>query len=837
MVMERFKKRTLALVLASVVTVVGTFASSNYKNSLMGLSFESSASGDINMIVETKRAYTGNVTPVKKDANTYVLMLPEMNSEASTPDLQKVSGNIASVNIRTMPYSNTAKGYTRITIKTLTPSMNLFATNKIFVSSNETRRIETTIPTQTTYKPQPEIKNTQEDNDIHNTHYTNQPETGPNEVLKQSVPTQVEEVPQTKPEEPNLEQDNYETTTDPPSNNAYLFLWAMLIVLASAFFYMRAQSKMQEIAGERLDINIEDSDKTQKEEKENKKRKSIRKTINSLDSAYSKTAVMPGRINVLAGKKPVKFTKPVEDTQIVDLDALFQEHKSKTKEEEENEALEEFLSGFSFDEPEEVIEENTFNEEFYQDIINNHSLKFNKDDINCINKLLGTEISDDTMRDIEKYAVSNPISKPSKIKLLESMVSDYAISQNIIFEKEDVDILYKLMTVEFDKDFITDLRTNPENTIRMEKDILEYGDKPKKPSEIVILSVKDMLPDLSDALKKQGSKQIEYNHRAETIYYSEGYEVKTLSLKDSLPDLSKEIKKSTTFNSKPSAEFQVVDTSYSVGDNVLKISSDLPDLQDAFANPEKYAKPEKKEVVVDANALLQNISNVQFKPFYDGTTEFEVINEIPSISDVQAELNQFAGFEVTEEEQIINPSIQEERDDFSELYNNEYVDLDSPKENKTEVNHIQKTQFSPTAELMKKIEITKQERELRRAKITQNRIEQKAPIFQKPQESKTSTSIKCILDGESYNVVSSVNFDENKGCHLAKNENGYTVLGFIGDKLIKIQSYDNLKSEKIQARFSEKLEDETSRYIIRIGLKKFVVNVIENDIQYVMDLC
>ena len=94
--MKQFRKRTIALVLASVVTVVGAFGADNYKNSLMAVGFESSASGDVNMVLQTKTPYSGNLTPVKKDANTYVLMLPEVNSMASTPDLTQ-AGNMGSI--------------------------------------------------------------------------------------------------------------------------------------------------------------------------------------------------------------------------------------------------------------------------------------------------------------------------------------------------------------------------------------------------------------------------------------------------------------------------------------------------------------------------------------------------------------------------------------------------------------------------------------------------------------------------------------------------------------------------------------------------------------------
>lgn len=836
--MNRFKKRTIALVLASVVTVVGAFGAENYKNSLTGIKFEASSNGAINMIVQTKSMYDGNVTPIKKDANTFILTLPEMNSIASTPDLKEISGHITSVNVRTMPYSNTAKGYTRITIKTSNPSLALVGTNQVFIGDSKKKitrseNVDYSQRTRATYGQksvendyqkktyQPPINNEEsKSSNLQEVFKEQEKEVSQSSALRE-VPIQQE--PVTK----------YDVSTE---DNTYLWLWALLIVLGALFFYTRAKNKMQEIAGEKLNINVDN----EKDEPEKKKLKKIKKTIKALDSAYAKTAVMPSKKEYTLPSTPVKTVKPAEELNIVDLDELFQEHKaktsSKTKEEEENDALEEFLSGFSFDDYDEIeqaIEEESFDEELYEKIINNTTLKFTKEDLTCISKLLGTEINDDTVRNIEQYAVSDPVKKVvSKQEILEKLVTDYAISQNIIFTHEDIGALHKLINVELDKDFISDLRTNPQKTIEMEKDILAYGDKPKKPSEIITLNVKDVLPDLSEALKKQGKKKIESNYKADTVYYSEGYDVKKLSIADKLPDLSKEINKKGAFTSKPSAEVQTVDTNYVVGTGALKVNSELPNLKDVLANPDKYAEPEP-EVIVDEEALLNNISNVKFKPFYDGTNDFEVLNDlsdIPTMSDVQAELNQFEGFEVSEEEPYENSNIQNEVDDFESIYNNEYVDLDK----NNALNFEGASVSESTMNLIKKIEATKIEREKRRAKMVNKNVAKEIEDSKKATETE---SIKCILEGDTYNVVSSAIFEENKGCYLAKNEKGYTILGYIGDRLIKIQHYQVLKSEKIHARLTEKLDDGTSRYIVRVGLQKLIVSVKENDINFVMDLC
>ena len=75
------------------------------------------------------------------------------------------------------------------------------------------------------------------------------------------------------------------------------------------------------------------------------------------------------------------------------------------------------------------------------------------------------------------------------------------------------------------------------------------------------------------------------------------------------------------------------------------------------------------------------------------------------------------------------------------------------------------------------------------------------------------------------------------GCYLAKNDNGYCVIGYIGDKVYKIKTYEILNNENMQSRMSKKLENGTSRYIVRIGIHKFILNVDKDNMEFVMDLC
>ena len=705
--MNRFKKRTIALVLASVVSVVGAFGTNNYRNTVMNISFDNATSGSLNMVVHTRAPFSGTLKPIKKDANTYVLMLPELNSEAPTPNLEGALGNVQSVNIRTMPYSANSNGYTRITIKTNNPAITLNASSKIYVATQKTALIEDKLKSQTTMSSnrrsesssvstnnQSAIQERQRQERIEQQRAQREAELAVQARMARERAMQQQTLAQAQ-KVTNTEQTDNQTIilktkpsdmeakpSNPYTEKTLLILGSLLILFVTIFFALRAKDKIRELAGESINIELDGEPKKIKPEKK-KEKKQNKKVIKKQASPYKEMGVATPSVPAT----PVKTAKPAEELNVVDLDELFQEHKSKkqeslSKEDEENNALEDFLSGFSFDEEfgvenEEEIDENAeLRNEYYEQLINSKDVVFSNADIECMKQLINLEINDDTIRNIDKYAISNPIAKkPSKKEILEDLVTTYAISQHISFTSEDIAIINKLISIEIDNDFLSDIRTNPDKVMKMEKDILDFGEKPKKPSEIVTLSVKDMLPDLSDALKKQGGKKIESNGRAETVYFSEGYEVKKLKFSDVLPDLAAEINKPSAYDSNPSADYELVDNSYVV--DKLNISNSLPDLTDMLANPEKYSKPKAEKAIADENALLKNITNVEFKPFYDGSQEFEVLNEIPSVDEIQQEFSQFDNFEIHHDDYDDKPVVENDYDDFESLYNEEYLDLDS----------------------------------------------------------------------------------------------------------------------------------------------------------------
>lgn len=812
--MKRFSKKTIALVLASVVTVAGAFGANNYKNCLKDLQFENTPNGAINMVLHTSAAYTGNLSLMRRDANTFVLTLPEVTSQVKAPDLSSVSHNITSVNVRTMPYTNNSNGYTRITVKTNQPALNLTASHKLFIESAENKLLTTAkkedlIEESSQNDSQTQIEQT---NNIaikpKKTIETVEKKQNTNETVAESKPVEViEQTSQTNTSAIN-QQKNMDSL-----HGLYALFWVLIIILCSYFFYVKAKNKMVELSGEKLELNIDEEPKPKEKEqekekekkKETKKFKKIAKTVSKLNSTYKNTPINNTPITPEIRQSEIVI-EAQENLDIIDLDELYREQLSKTssQEEEENQALEEFLSGFSFNEFEDNIieasfeeENDTFDEELLERTLNNDNLNFSKDDIHCINKLLELEINDDTLRNANKYLASNPIKKPSKKEILENIVTTYAISQNIIFSSSDIEILNKLISIEIDNDFITDLRTNLSKTEKEESTEIKSYESEND----------DLDPEFGSYFASKAESEIETK--------VDNYGASVLVLDVDLPDLSAEINKKDAFAERPSAKYEVVDDSYSVGDNIIKDVANLPDMSDAVKNPNKYMS-QKEVFVASEETLLKNIENVTFKsigePDNNQVIDIEEFVEKTTILNTQEELKDFNETAIKPTEKQINQPEPVKNDT-------------APKEE-----NFPNTRTTTADILMNRLQSAR--------KLRQNSDRKQEEInksINKPVQAHIEP-VMTVFNGKSYAILNSIALNKNIGCHLAKNENGYVIFGYIGDNVINIKQYDDLKSEKMQARLYETFEDNTMRYIIKIGVQKFVVDTKDNNIEFVMDL-
>lgn len=844
--MKQYKKRTVALVLASVVTVVGAFGAENYKNSLMSLKFDEGSDKSVKMTLLTKQRYDNNINIIKKDAVTYVVTLPETDSQVNSD--YELGDNVESVDIKTLPYTKSKTGGTRITVK-LTENIPLFTKTSLYLPADSQGQLETALVTEPappvkTPEPKPEPVRTEPVNTIHSGSVVDQTSAVDiNKSVKQFQPSKPAAPAVEKPVEINQEEEK----TDRTKEVMNWLLGIALVIVASVYLFLKAKDKIADITGEQTKLDLSDEPKTEKKKKPEK----INTAIKNLDRKYSNPVKMPVTPppQAVSAAEDEPEMEPEVETTVVDLDELLQE-KNKVieqaaepeNEEEENTALEEFLSAYNFDDEasEEEDEKESFNEELYDKCINDKNLEFSKDDVERIETLINSEISDDAMRNASEFLESSEKDKkPSPLELLEKFVTVYAVQQNVSFTKDDVDALNKLINVEIDNSFITDLRTDPDRMREMQNEIAKQKSKPHKTSELLTLNVKDMLPDLSEALKKQGGRRIESEVKPQVVYFSEGYDVSTLKLNDALPDLSKEIDNDEAYKARPSDEIELVDTSYEV--QKMSIAGELPDLTDVLKNPEKYETPEPEPEEVDEEALLRNITNVTFKPFDDGTREFEVLNDFddsnaPSVSDMQEEFNQLGdNFEIINQEEEIPLAEENDNDDFEALYdNNNYVDLDKDLDAISEDDAV----LEEPSDAAKLLEMIKDMEEKKKSKEAAPKPEVKPA--EKPEikkEKPINAPEFCILDGERFSILNVSYFTDKMGCYLAKNEQGYCIIGFAGDRVFKVKHYEKLNVEKLQSRVSEKLDDGTLRYIVRIGIHKFIMNVKKDDMEFVMDLC
>ena len=559
---------------------------------------------------------------------------------------------------------------------------------------------------------------------------------------------------------------------------------------------------MRSVVGENKDFDLDATNKSNS----TSKKAIIKSTINNLDKKYSNVNFS---VNQLSEEAGINEEKVEPETVVVDLDMLYQEKAQQaqntntdTTEKEENDDLADFLSEFKFDEEETPKE--LFNEELFNEIIKNKQLKFTETDLLKINQLVQLEIDENLIEKLRKNAKEKIVHEPTQKQRLEELVSSYSINQGISFSNDDIKILSKLMNVEISDDFTKDLSTNPIRTKAVEKEIKES--KPIRKSEILTLNVKDLLPDLSKELKKQGNKKIESEAKPEVVYFSEGYEYKKLSVSEDLSDIAKALNNKNNNVFKPSYEPDIVETGYDVSTLAIE-ANELPDLADVKAHPNKYEDKQEKKVKIDEKALLKSLSNVTFKPFYD---------------EVQEELNQFDNFEIINSDDNIIDNAAEQNNVQEEKQNN--IEFTNTKRNKID---------DDAKNLLKLIEEKQAERELRKMAIEETKS------FKKELEEAT-ISKKCLHETYKYNneeseVIKSVQCKNDSKCMLVKHKEGYSVIGQIKNKAIELKKYDSLKNPNIQIRIDDKNNSE--QYLVKISNHKFVIRVTEDNMEFIMDLC
>jgi len=738
--------------------------------------------------------------------------LPDINDESEkSPEL---TGGIESVDIRTMPYTKTSNGYTKITFKTV-PNVLLKTQKALYIPEKESTEKDSNYEKKEIVGELNSIETENNDYNNKNTERTN---------IQTPQKRIIQEQNQYQPNERNLssetpKNDNIvtperqKTTTSDTANDTFeimmIIMGALLVIVSSVYWFLKHSNKVAEIIGEQPNFDIDDepekiSEKV-KERIENKKK--IKKTIQTLDKMYKSPLVMPTKpdigINDTQKESANDKKQPQEDSVIVDLDELFQE---VSQQENENDSLDDFLNEYYNAENEEKKlqaekeEQEKYNEELFNKFINSDSIKFTKADIAKIDKLLKTELSDELLEAVENLEKESSLDSEQKFNIsrIDEVITEYTVNQNITFTKEDVDALDRLMNVELDKNFVTDLRTDHKRTEEMTWEILNRDVKKHNTREIITLRVKDILPDLTKELEIHGKNIIESNAKPEVIYADDGYEVSTLEIDNEL--LKDNEEPADTNKLQPKKEEEHYDY------NVLTLGPDanLPDMEDVRKNPQKYE--ENKEVKkVDEEKLLRSIENVKFTPI-DNSNGAKELTEKPK-NDIK-----------TTEPIKKSEKLQIKRQEI-----------------KKEIKHQKKDELN-AQKLLEMIEQKKEQHRIIREEL--NRKINETKIAKKETASSTSIPKECVVDDVKYQILACSSFDNHVGCYLATSEQeGYSILGFMGDKIFKIKHYEKIDNSKLQTRISEKLNNGSIRYIVRIGIHKFILDVNDDKMEYVMDLC
>ena len=787
--MERYKKKTIALCLASLLTVVGAFGAENYNNTLMDIKVNVGSGGFVSITTFTEKPYNEIVKAKKIDDNTFVITLKDTNNNASAPNINKYD-NIESIQISTYPYTPEAEGCTRIVVKTngepaLSASNALYIPDNIITSSKG------------------EYDSSEEDY-----------EDSPSEDYDTTTEEQSENDTTYTPED-NTGAENSESTPDTFTPSDYtsqssgnsseymtVILCISILLVLIGFIFMLSRDKMASVVGDQGNLDVEEDKKNKKQSKTKK----LKSTINKLDKTYSNKKTSS---DFSYNTQTTEYTTVTEENthtaeedepqNVVDLDLLYQETQKapalNTEEvDNDNDDLADLLNSFmSESEPEEIPEEEPFDEEFYNKIINSTKLNFTESDIKKLNALLQVEISSETIDNLKKY-MSKPIkAAPTKDQILADLISTYSINQSISFTNDDVKTIQKLMNVEIGEDFTKDFTTNPERTKIVEKKIRENtGHKAPKTSEILTLSVKDMLPDLSQELKKQGGKAIKSEAKPTVVYFSEGYEYQKLEVSDDFQTIKADSKQNEY---KPSYDAPVVASGYEY--STLSIKDELPDLADVKANPKKYDNTPKKQSA-DESALLKSLANVTFKPFYEdsvNTMSFEEFeNDEPENNSI-----------VTEPVLTVPVKTTTRNDDNAQ-------------------------------KLLKLIETQQNERALKKQSDSDAfKKELEASVAKRKKQPEKQTPEPCRFNGEDAELIKTVKCSENTTCKIIHTKEAYYITGNMGEKVFLLKEYKTLKDCSLFVRPHKK--DNKEKYLVKVGTHKFIIKVTNDKMEFMMDLC
>lgn len=112
-------------ILVGLVLLLGVktaFASETFNNNLLKAELHKSPLGGVKIVLFTGKPYNDSVTINKKNDLEYTILMPETsNSLTGKPNLKFVSDVVKNIEVKSQPYQNNIKGYTKVVIYTSKP--------------------------------------------------------------------------------------------------------------------------------------------------------------------------------------------------------------------------------------------------------------------------------------------------------------------------------------------------------------------------------------------------------------------------------------------------------------------------------------------------------------------------------------------------------------------------------------------------------------------------------------------------------------------------------------------------------------------------------------------
>jgi len=287
--MKHYKKRTIALCLASLITVVGAFGAENYNNSLMGIRINKGSDGFVSLTAYTKQAMQKPTQLIRLDNNTYAFVLPETDSQTSdVPDVRNYR-DIESIEILTLPYTTESAGSTKIVIKTLgTPVVKAEAALYIEEKPNinKKRVVEEEEEEEETPKSYQKQAYSNDDNSV-------QKEKESSNVSATTIPDNIKKEDYTVPDYYGADQ-----STDSNFHRALALMCVLVLVVIFAIIFVISKNKMSSVVGENADFDLDEEAKFKEKEKDKALRRSHRKIADKINRVKMKET---SSVNIVTG--------------------------------------------------------------------------------------------------------------------------------------------------------------------------------------------------------------------------------------------------------------------------------------------------------------------------------------------------------------------------------------------------------------------------------------------------------------------------------------------------------------------------------------------------------